>query len=102
MISACKFDIRRKKLQRICENADETKKAYGAKMAHIIQIRVDQIKAARNVEYLSQFQIGGCHKLKGNRKGQYAMDLVQPYRLIFTQEDDNSVSVRIEEIVDYH
>lgn len=30
------------------------------------------------------------------------MNLVQPYRLIFTQENDNAVSVRIEEIVDYH
>ena len=30
------------------------------------------------------------------------MDLTHPYRLVFIKEDDFTVSVRIEEIVDYH
>ena len=32
-----------------------------------------------------QFRIGRCHALKGNRKGQYAVDLEHPYRLVFTK-----------------
>lgn len=30
-----------------------------------------------------QFRIGRCHPLHNNRKGQYAVDLVHPYRLVF-------------------
>ena len=48
--------------------------------------RIDEIKAALSVEMLLQFKIGRCHKLKGNRKDQYAMDLVHPYRLVFEKK----------------
>lgn len=41
-----------------------------------------ELKAAETVEMLIQFCIGRCHPLKGNREGEYAMDL-QPYRLVF-------------------
>ena len=48
------------------------------------------------------YGIGRCHALEGNRRGQYAMDLAHPYRLIFVEEDEMTVSVRIEQIEDYH
>ena len=91
-----------RKLQRICESAEEARRVYNVKMAQVIQIRIAQIKSAQSINYLLEANIGGCHGLKGKREGQYAMKLVQPYRLIFTQENDNTVSIRIEEIVDYH
>ena len=56
---------------------------YGRKMAEKIQQRIDQITAADSVEMLIEFHIGRCHPLKQNRKGQYAVDLVHPYRLVF-------------------
>ena len=43
-----------------------------------------------------------CHPLYGDRLGQYAMDLIQPYRLIFTQYGNTVDIVEIQEIVDYH
>ena len=49
-----------------------------------------------------QYHIGRCHPLKGNRKGQYAMDLVHPYRLIFEQIEDEIKIANVMEIVDYH
>ena len=70
-------------------------------MAEKIHMRIDQISAADSVEMLVRYHIGRCHGLQGDRKGQYAMDLVHPYRLIFTKEDSHTVSVRIEEIEDY-
>lgn len=91
-----------RKLQRICESAEEARRVYNIKMAQVIQIRIAQIRSAQSIDYLLETNLGGCHELKGKRKSQYAMNLVQPYRLIFTQENDNAVSVRIEEIVDYH
>ena len=91
-----------KKLMKVCIDAKTAEKQYGRQMAEKIQFRIDQIKAADSVEFLVQHRIGRCHPLTGNRKGQYAMDLVHPYRLIFIPEDDTTVSVLIEEIADYH
>ena len=72
-------------------------------MAVKIHQRIDEISAALNVEMLLQFKIGRCHSLLNNRKGQYAMDLIHPYRLIFTVDKSGNLQIaNIEEIVDYH
>ena len=52
-------------------------------MAEKIHLRVDQLKAPLSLDMLLKFRVGRCHPLKGQRKDQYAMDLVQPYRLVF-------------------
>lgn len=93
---------RTEKIKKICENADIARKKYGFEMAEKIHFRIDQIEAANSVEELVQYRIGRCHSLSGNREGQYAMDLTHPYRLIFIKENDVTVSVRIEQIKDYH
>lgn len=64
--------------------------------------RIDEIDASDTVEEMVQYHIGRCHPLKGNRKGQYAMDLVHPYRLIFEQIEDEIKIANVMEIVDYH
>ena len=72
-------------------------------MAEKIQTRIDQISAFPNVEQMLQFQIGRCHALANNRKGQYAVDLIHPYRLVFTIDKFGNLQVaNIQEIVDYH
>ena len=58
---------------------------------------------------------GHYHELTGDRKGQWACDLDQPYRLIFKPSEDpipedehhryiwaEIIGVDIKEIVDYH
>lgn len=90
------------RLQQICEDAGTAIKAYGEEMARRIHMRIDQIGSADSVEQLVRYRIGRCHPLTGNRKGQYAMDLVHPYRLVLAGIDDSSVKIRIEEVTDYH
>jgi len=75
---------------------------YGEKMAEKIAQRIMELKAAETVEMLIQFCIGRCHPLKGNREGEYAMDLVQPYRLVFEKKEETLQVVRINSIEDYH
>ncbi len=91
---------RTKKLKKICTNLEAARREYGSDMADKIHIRIGQIEAAESVSELLRNGIGRCHKL--DRRGQYAMDLVHPYRLIFTEKSENTVSVRIEQITDYH
>ena len=71
-------------------------------MAEKIAQRIGELQMIGTVEMLVQFSIGRCHPLKGDRKGEYAMDLVHPYRLVFEKEGDSIQIARIISIEDYH
>ena len=93
---------RNKKIKSVCTDAKTAVRAYGLEMALIIHQRIDEINAADTVEMLIRFRIGRCHPLMQNRKGQYAVDLVHPYRLVFEKIGDIIQIANILEIVDYH
>ena len=63
---------------------DEAKalKKLGQTRAKQFRKRVAQLQLADNLEEL-RTAIGHFHELVGTRKGQWACDLDQPYRLIF-------------------
>ena len=89
-------------LERTCTNYSIAKRKYGERMAGLIHQRVDELKSASSVDMLVQYSIGRCHPLEGDRKGEYAMDLVHPYRLIFEHNKTEIYLVRIINIEDYH
>lgn len=91
-----------KKIEKICTDAKAAERAYGREMAVKIHQRIDEIAASDTVEMMIQFHIGRCHSLKQNRKGQYAVDPVHPYRLVFEKNGDEIQIANILEIVDYH
>ena len=91
-----------RQIKKVCTNASEAEKQYGTRMAGKIHQRIDEIDASENVEQMLQFRIGRCHPLKGNRAGQYAVDLVHPYRLIFEKKGEEIQIAEIMEIIDYH
>lgn len=103
-----KVTYKTKKLEKQCTNANETRKSYGRNMANLIHQRIDQIKAAENVEQLVRYHIGRCHPLHDERNkrrirvNQYAMDLVHPYRLVFEKIGDEIQIANIVSIEDYH
>lgn len=70
-------------------------------MAVKIHQRIEQIEAVDTVNLLVQYSVGRCHRLSGNRQGQYAMDLVHPYRLVFV-EKDTAIEIQVISIEDYH
>ena len=72
-------------------------------MAAELNTCIRALEAADSVETLLKFNICRCHPLSNDRDGQYAMDLVHPYRLVFIKDDDGKIHiVKIIEIVDYH
>ncbi len=99
---ALQIEYKSNKIRKVCTNAHEAEKKYGRDVAEKIQFRIDQISAALSVEDMLQFRVGRCHALKGNRKDQYAVDLVHPYRLVFEKIGDKIQIANIIEIVDYH
>ena len=97
-----KISYKNKKIQRICTDAKVSDRAYGNEMSEKIQMRIDEIRASDTVEEMIRFRIGRCHALTNNRKGQYAVDLVHPYRLVFEKYGNEIQIAHIMEIVDYH
>lgn len=86
----------------------------GKKMTEKFQRRKLALEAAETLdEYRSAYD-SRCHELTGDRKGQIAIDLIQPYRLVIRPVDPppkkpdggldwKSVkTIVILEIVDYH
>lgn len=100
----CSLNItyKNKKLEKVCTDAKLSDRTYGNEMSEKIQMRIDEIRAVDTVEEMITYHIGRCHALTGNRKGQYAVDLVHPYRLVFEKCGKEIQIAHIMEIVDYH
>ena len=97
-----KIIFKNRKLENECLNSKITTRRYGVKMSLKIKQRIVEIRAADTVEQLVEFSIGRCHPLHGSRMGEYAVDLVHPFRMVFTKVNGVSKTVCIIEIVDYH
>jgi proteic killer suppression protein len=103
-----------KKLKRYANNIRTAVRKLGAKRAELYQRRLEDIAAAESFSDL-KYLPGNYHKLRQDRKDQWACDLDQPYRLIFKPGEDpipkNEAGVQILseirtveiiEIKDYH
>lgn len=86
----------------MCTIASVAEKKYGREMADKIHQRIDEIRASDTVEQMIQYRIGRCHPLRHNRQGQYAVDLIQPKRLVFEKIGNEIQIVNIIEVIDYH
>ena len=61
--------------------------------------RLASLEAARSLNDLGSLSSVGLHKLKGDRRGQWAMTINGPWRLCFHFENGDAYDV---EITDYH
>ena len=102
------------KLEKQCNDSKAGVRAFGPKCAKKLRLRLDDMRAARNLEDCRHLP-GRYHELTGDRKGQIAADVEHPKRLIFKPAHDpppkkrdggldwNKVTaVIVLEIEDYH
>ena len=84
------------------------------KRARLYQRRIKDLEAAETLADMSAYP-GGCHPLKGTRKGQYSVRLWGGLRLVFVPSHnpmplnddggldlDKVIAVEIDSVVDYH
>jgi proteic killer suppression protein len=103
-----------KKFEKLANDDRKLHREFGKIRANKIQQRLNQLRNTTTLEDTRHLP-GNYHELTGNRKGQWACDLDQPYRLIFsphenpipTNEHGQYVWVEIKgveiiEIVNYH
>ena len=96
------IEYKDKGIAKVCTNASVAIRKHGPEMAEKISQRIAEISAVDSVEMMISCNIGRCHPLIGELKGKYAVDLVQPYRLIFEKKGNEIQIARIMEIKDYH
>ena len=70
------------KLEKLANNYKKCQKVMGQQRARLYNIRLGDLTKAKTLEDVRNLP-GKYHELKENRKGQWACDLDQPYRLIF-------------------
>ena len=103
-----------KKLEKIANDDRKMLKELGKIRASIFRRRLTQLEDATTLEEVRNLA-GNYHELVNNKKGQWACDLDQPYRLVFTPHenpiptnDDGQyiwleiTGVEIVEIINYH
>lgn len=103
-----------RKLNKIANDDRKMVKELGKLRAGKLRERLVQLRIATSLEDVRHLP-GNYHELVGDRKGQWACDLDQPYRLIFTPHEDPIPTnehgqyiwveihgVEVVEIINYH
>ena len=101
-----------KKIRELCEKQAVAEKKLGAASARKLKVRLVALEAAARV---TDLVAGNPHPLKGDRLGQFALDLAGGWRLVFAPAHDPRPTrpdggiewsqvtiVSIEYIGDYH
>lgn len=107
--------FRSRKLERAFNSCRELTKAYGRRLARAIMVRLAVLRSAPSLAEVPTFPPERRHELSGNRKGEFAVDLVHPHRLVFVPANDpvpfrrdggidtsRVTAITIIEVVDYH
>ena len=103
-----------KKLEKLANDDRKMLKELGKIRATILRRRLTQLEDASTLEEVRNLP-GNYHELTNNRKGQWACDLDQPYRLVFTPHENpiptneqgqyvwmEITGVEVIEVVNYH
>ena len=107
--------FRTRKLGKIFNSEKELKRAYGDRRARVIKMRLAVLREAPTLSQVPTTPPIRRHQLSSNRAGQYAVDVVHPYRLIFKPDHapvpkrddggtdtDRVTAINILEVGDYH
>ena len=103
------------KLAKLCSTAKEMKAKWGQRMAERLQQRLFELVAADTLDDVPRVPPPRCHELTGDLKGKLAVDLIHPYRLVFSPGHDprpekkdggldwaQVTEIVVEAVIDYH
>lgn len=107
--------FRTTKLRDICNSEKELFREFGKDIARKIMLPLNELRNAENLSQIPPVPPPRCHELVGDRKGQFAVDLKHPHRLVFTIANDpillksdsgidltKVTKIKILEVADYH
>ncbi len=88
MVGRVEILFQDQKLAKECNNEALLIRKHGPMRAKLLGRRLDDLRAADNLEILRSLPQVRCHELKGDRAGTLAVNLDHPYRLIFEPAND--------------
>jgi proteic killer suppression protein len=94
--------FRDKQLEKCFLESRKATREFGPKVARRFIQRVQIIQSTPDLSTLMKAPGLDCHPLKGNRAGEWAVTLIDRWRLIFTFEDDRMTIVQIEEVSNHY
>lgn len=77
-----------KKLEKECNDSRLLQKKHGTERAKRLRRRLDELRAANNLEEMRFLPQARAHELHGDRAGQISLDLDHPYRMIIEPAHD--------------
>lgn len=84
------------RLKNICENPGykkELQKKYGKEVADKLPLRIKQLKAFSSLNDVPPTKPYRRHKLLGNRKNQFGININDQYRIILKQNENNEIII---------
>lgn len=89
------------KLRNLCENPkynQELVKRYGLEVAKKLPQRIKELNSFDSLNDVPSSLPFRRHKLTGDRRGEFAVNITNQYRLIFRQENNNIIIEDLREI----
>ena len=109
------ISFRKRKLEKIFNDEQRLVREYGQQMADQIMDRMFLLYKVETLAEVPTDKPFRCHQLAGDRKGEYAVDLRHPHRLVFEPDhdpvpetDDGGIDkeavtdIIILDVIDYH
>ena len=90
--------FRTRKLEKCFLQSNQAVREFGDQVARKYIQRINIIKTTNSLNDLKGLPGLRCHPLKGNRAGQYAINLTGFHRLIFTLDGETLNIAMIEEV----
>ena len=103
-----------RRLAESCLSEAACQRRWGKDRCRLLQRRLQSLAAADTLSDMTNVP-GHCHALRGDRHGEYAIDLWGPIRLIFETANEpvplkvdggtditKVTAIRIKEVADYH
>ena len=100
-----RVSFKNNKIEKDFNSIKTLSKKYGQRQAEKIMQRIQELESFNNLQELPKS--ARFHTLCGDRKNEFAVDLIHPYRLVFWADHKydsytNIEGVIIVEVVDYH
>jgi len=90
--------FRTKKLERCYREYEVGRRAWGPAVARKFIQRIDLLQEAANMHEVERLPGLDCHRLKGDRAGQYGLTVHGRWRLAFTLQGNKAEIILIEEV----
>jgi len=75
-------------MEKHCRDRQGAVKKWGADQGRQVMRRIDEMRDVNSLADLTKFPAIRFHDLIGNRKGQFSVDVKDPYRLVFEPAND--------------